>query len=148
MEGSANSQNVDNYTMLSRYYDELLQDEEALSLWLQYIESREFHSVLELASGSGVMAGILKKKGYDVTASDISEQMREVSRENFDGEYLILNMADYSLDRKYDLILCICDSINYLYGYGSRNRCALAWRFHLPWCCRHQSRKDTPCRKR
>ncbi len=115
MERSANSQNVSNYEMLSHYYDELLQDEEALSLWLRYIEEEEFHTVLELASGSGVMAGILKKKGYDVTASDISEQMKEVSRVNFDGEYLILNMAEYSLGKKYDLILCICDSINYLY---------------------------------
>ena len=115
MERSANCQNVDNYTMLSRYYDELLQDEEALSLWLRYIEEEKFHTVLELASGSGVMAGILKGKGYEVTASDISEEMRGVSRENYDGEYLILNMADYSLNRKYDLILCICDSINYLY---------------------------------
>ena len=38
MEGSANSRAVSNYEMLARYYDELLQDEEALSLWLEYIE--------------------------------------------------------------------------------------------------------------
>ena len=101
--------------MLAEYYDALLQDEEALLLWLNYIEEEPFLSVLELASGSGVMAGILKKKGYDVTASDISEKMKEVSVKNYDGEYLLLNMTDYHLDQKYDLILCICDSINYLY---------------------------------
>lgn len=127
MERSANSQNVSNYEMLSHYYDELLQDEEALSLWLRYIEEEEFHTVLELASGSGVMAGILKKKGYDVTASDISEQMKEVSRVNFDGEYLILNMAEYSLGKKYDLILCICDSINYLYEEELKGFFQCAW---------------------
>ena len=115
MEGSANSRNVSNYQMLAQYYDELLQDEEALSLWLKYIEGEQFSSVLELASGSGVMAGILKRKGYDVTASDISAEMREASKQNFDGEYLLLNMTDYDLHRQYDLILCICDSINYLY---------------------------------
>ena len=115
MEGSANSKNVSNYEMLAQYYDELLQDEEALSLWLEYIESEKFDSVLELASGSGVMAGILKKKGYEVIASDISEEMKEASKKNYDGEYLILNMTDYHLDKKFDLILCICDSINYLY---------------------------------
>ena len=114
MERSTNSKNVSNYEMLAKYYDELLQDEEALSLWLEYIEEKPFNSVLELASGSGVMAGILKNKGYDITASDISESMKEVSKNNFDGEYLILNMIDYHLDKKYDLILCICDSINYL----------------------------------
>ncbi|MBP5279458.1 MAG: class I SAM-dependent methyltransferase, partial [Erysipelotrichaceae bacterium] len=84
-------------------------------LWLKYIEEEKFHTVLELASGSGVMAGILKKKGYDIIASDISEAMKEAAKKNFDGEYLILNMTDYDLGRKFDLILCICDSINYLY---------------------------------
>ena len=115
MEGSAKSRNVSNYEMLAQYYDELLQDEEALSLWLKYIEEEKFHTVLELASGSGVMAGILQRKGYEVIASDISEAMKDVAWSNFDGDYLILNMTDYDLDRKFDLILCICDSINYLY---------------------------------
>ena len=101
--------------MLAQYYDELLQDEEALSLWMKYIEEEKFHTVLELASGSGVMAGILQRKGYEVIASDISEAMKDVAWSNFDGDYLILNMTDYDLDRKFDLILCICDSINYLY---------------------------------
>ncbi|MBQ6478252.1 MAG: class I SAM-dependent methyltransferase [Erysipelotrichaceae bacterium] len=115
MERSANSRNVENYEMLAEYYDALLQDEEALSLWLRYIEEEPFLSVLELASGSGVMAGILKKKGYDITASDISPKMKEASFKNYDGEYLLLNMTNYHLNRKFDLILCICDSINYLY---------------------------------
>lgn len=115
MEGSANSKNVSNYSILAKYYDELLQDEEALSIWLDYIEEKKFTSVLELASGSGVMAGILKNKGYDVIASDISSEMKEVAKNNFDGEYLILNMTSYNLHKTFDLVLCICDSINYLY---------------------------------
>lgn len=115
MEGSTTSKNVSNYEMLAKYYDELLQDEEALSLWLEYIEEKPFKTVLELASGSGVMAGILSSKGYDVIASDISAEMKEASKANFDGEYLILNMTNYNLNKKFDLVLCICDSINYLY---------------------------------
>ena len=115
MEGSTNSKNVENYSILAKYYDYLLQDEEALCLWLKYIEEEKFNTVLELASGSGVMASILSKKGYDVIASDISSEMKEASKTNFNGEYLILNMTDYHLDKKYDLVLCICDSINYLY---------------------------------
>ena len=77
MEGSANSRNVSNYEMLAQYYDELLQDEEALSLWLKYIEEERFKTVLELASGSGVMAGILKNKGYDVTATATLDQFTD-----------------------------------------------------------------------
>ena len=114
MGRSADSRDVANYSALAAYYDELLQDEESLSYWLDYIETEPFDSVLELASGSGVMAKILSAKGHAVTASDLSLEMMSASRKNYDGEYLILNMTDYHLGKQYDLVLCICDSINYL----------------------------------
>ena len=113
MEGS--NKEVKEYEYLDKYYDYLLGDEEAFNFWLEYINAKDYHTVLELASGSGVLAGILKKQGKEVTASDISKEMKEVATNNFDGEYLILNMIDFDLHKKYDLILCVCDSINYLY---------------------------------
>lgn len=113
MEGS--NKEVKAYEYLAKYYDYLLGDEEAFDFWLEYINAKDYHTVLELASGSGVLAGILKKQGKEVTASDISKEMKEVATNNFDGEYLILNMIDFDLHKKYDLILCVCDSINYLY---------------------------------
>lgn len=113
MEGS--NKEVKEYEYLAKYYDYLLGDEEAFDFWLEYINAKDYHIVLELASGSGVLAGILKKQGKEVTASDISKEMKEVATNNFDGEYLILNMIDFDLHKKYDLILCVCDSINYLY---------------------------------
>lgn len=113
MEGS--NREVKEYEYLAKYYDYLLGDKEAFNYWLKYIEEKPFKTCLELASGSGVLAGILKEKGYDIVASDISNEMKEVSKDNFNGEYLILNMIDFSLDKCFDLILCVCDSINYLY---------------------------------
>lgn len=113
MEGS--NKEVKEYEYLAKYYDYLLGDEEAFNFWLEYINAKDYHTVLELASGSGVLAGILKKQGKEVTASDISKEMKEVATNNFDGEYLTLNMIDFDLHKKYDLILCVCDSINYLY---------------------------------
>lgn len=113
MEGS--NKEVKEYEYLAKYYDYLLGDEDAFDFWLEYINTKDYHTVLELASGSGVLAGILEKQGKEVTASDISKEMKEVATNNFDGEYLILNMIDFDLHKKYDLILCVCDSINYLY---------------------------------
>lgn len=108
------SHEVDSYDYLAKYYDELLQDEESLQYWLDYIESKPFKTVLELASGSGVMAKILKNKGYDIIASDLSESMKEAAKYNYDGDYRIINMSNFKLDNQFDLILCLCDSINYL----------------------------------
>ena len=110
----SNNRTLKAYDYLAYYYDLLLGDEEAFSYWLDEIEKENFHTVLELAAGSGVMAKILKDKGYDVVASDISESMKEASKANFNGEYLIINMINYELDNQFDLVLCICDSINYL----------------------------------
>jgi len=114
MERSTDSKNVSNYELLAKYYDELLQDEEAYSYWLEQIETEPFKDVLELASGSGVLTKLLKQKGYNIVASDLSNEMKQAAKANYDGEYLILNMIDYHLDRKFDLVLCCCDSINYL----------------------------------
>lgn len=113
MERSSNTK-LEAYEYLAYYYDLLLSDTDSFSLWLKEIESEEFKDVLELASGSGLMAKILKEKGYNIIASDISSSMKEAASKNFDGEYLILNMSNYKLYKKFDLILCICDSINYL----------------------------------
>ena len=66
---------VKEYEYLAKYYDYLLGDEEAFDFWLEYINAKDYHTVLELASGSGVLAGILKKQGKEVTASDISKEM-------------------------------------------------------------------------
>jgi len=106
--------NVDNYSLLAKYYDYLLGDEDSFDIWLNEICKKPFKTVLELASGSGVMAQKLKDKGYDIIASDISKEMMEAAKANYDGEYLILDMTNYNLNKKFDLILCICDSINYL----------------------------------
>lgn len=115
MAGFSYYKDVDNYATLAAYYDELLQDEAALENWYQYISKYvKGKDVLELASGSGVMAKILKEHGYNVIASDLSKDMKEAAKKNFDGEYLIMNMVNFELDQKFDLILCICDSMNYL----------------------------------
>lgn len=113
MEGS-NNRNLKAYDYLAYIYDELLGDEESFKLWLKEIESEKFNDVLELASGSGVLANILKNKGYNIIASDISSSMKDAAKRNYNGEYLILNMTNYHLDKKFDLVLCVCDSINYL----------------------------------
>lgn len=113
MEGS--NREVKEYEYLAKYYDYLLGDKEAFNYWLKYIEEKPFKTCLELASGSGVLAGILEEKGYEIIASDISNEMKEVSKDNYKGDYLILNMIDFNLDKKFDLVLCVCDSINYLY---------------------------------
>ena len=41
--------------------------------------------------------------------------MKDVATKNYNLDYHILNMIDFDLKQSFDLILCVCDSINYLY---------------------------------
>ena len=126
MERPSDDRHVGNYEKLAYYYDELLQDEEALPLWLEKIEALHPEHILELASGSALITGILEEKGYDITASDISEDMKEASKNNYRGDYLLLDMTDFSLEKRFDLIFAIVDSVNYLdrEGFLSFLRCS------------------------
>ena len=109
-----NIEETSNYSILAKYYDLLLQDEESLSIWLKYINEKDYKTVLELASGSGVMASILENSGKDIIASDLSPEMKEVAANRFKGDYRIIDMSNFEIEKTFDLVLCLCDSINYL----------------------------------
>lgn len=118
MEGSNNIRNLDNYEALAYFYDELLGDEEAFNLWYEILDKYSSgKKTLELASGSGYFLRLLKNKGHDVIGSDLSEEMNEIARLKVDElgvKVLKLNMIDFKMDEKFDNIVCICDSLNYL----------------------------------
>ena len=102
-----------NYSFLAKYYDELLGDKEAYLSYLPYVKKKG--KVLELASGNGDFALLLKENDYDIIASDISKEMKEVAiNKGYSGQYLILDMRDFILEEKFETIVCINDSFNYL----------------------------------
>jgi len=73
--------------------------------------------VFDLACGTGTMAGELSSRGYDMIASDASEEMLGKAIEKYgQGKILFLNqpMQDFELFGTVDVIICMLDSINYL----------------------------------
>ena len=107
---------ISEYDLLADYYDELLGDDESLKLWLERLDHyRTGSKTLELACGTGSFLKLLKENHYDVTGSDISEAMLEKARIKCpDVPLLRLDMTDFKLNEKFDNIVCIVDSFNYL----------------------------------
>lgn len=72
----------------------------------------------ELGCGTGEMTGRFCDAGYEVTGIDLSPDMlaRAMEKKEEDQQILYLNqdMRDFSLHKPADVVLCICDSINYL----------------------------------
>ncbi len=73
------------------------------------------HSVLDVACGSGILASKLYSENFNVSGIDISEDMINVAKENTTGiEFKVANMAEFTFTKKFQLITCAFDSLNYL----------------------------------
>lgn len=88
-------------------------------MWAKYIyglsrlTKKKSLSVLELACGSGKLAGYLSKKFKDYTLCDLSLQML-LSFENESAGKVNCDVTALPFKKKYDFIFSTFDSVNYL----------------------------------
>jgi 2-polyprenyl-3-methyl-5-hydroxy-6-metoxy-1,4-benzoquinol methylase len=75
-------------------------------------------TVLELGCGTGVFLEYFSNHGYKMTGIDLSQEMLEIARQKVPKANLSCqNMAIFSSQFKYDVVLCLFDSINHLIDY-------------------------------
>lgn len=107
------------YEAFAYYYDSLM-DPDFYKDYVQFIkEHADFQTVLELGCGTGEIAVRLAKRKKEVYATDLSKDMLEVarmkaSRQNVELMLGRIDMRDFIVDQKLDLVLCLCDSLNYI----------------------------------
>ena len=111
------------YENFAYYYDSLM-DQSFYDDYLTFIlKHADFHHVLELGCGTGEIAIRLAKLKKCVYASDLSEDMLEVARlKATDNDVCIqfsrVDMCDFEANDKIELVLCLCDSLNYVLDDG------------------------------
>lgn len=106
------------YQTLAPFYDLLVKDDEATQMWVDFTQKyAKGRNILELACGSGEITIALAKLGYSMYGTDLSQEMIDEAQEK-EGSELVeweaLDMVQLPLDKKYDSILCYCDSLNYV----------------------------------
>ena len=107
------------YRKFAEVYDSLMDQQDFYESYYNFITNilrkLDFNpkNILELGCGTGKLAEIFLRNGYDVEGLDLSQAMLAIARKRglkiHHG-----NMADFSLGKKYGLIMSIFDSINYL----------------------------------
>jgi ubiquinone/menaquinone biosynthesis C-methylase UbiE len=117
--------NQEIYTHLAVVYDEVMRDIDYED-WADFIDAviikhnEDAVSILELACGTGSLALSLDELDcYDITASDYSEQMLEVARQkaaykNSSINWKQIDFFNINISEKYDVVLMLFDSINYI----------------------------------
>ena len=113
---------MDSYTILAQSYDRLTADV-GYEKWADYVErhfrklKRPIRSVTELGCGTGSLARLLARRGYAITAVDLSPDMLAVAEQKcrgLDVLFLCQDMAKLSLPGQTDAVICCLDSVNYV----------------------------------
>ena len=111
-----------NYGIFAEYYDNYMKHV-GYEDWVDFILSqynktcgKSPENILELACGSANVSSLLVKKGLHVDASDISAEMLKIASEKpFPPNLSLHKMTDELTLNKYDLVLLLFDSLNYLH---------------------------------
>lgn len=109
---------------IAPYYDALMAGV-PYRFWVDYVEGLlarlDYHpyTVLDLACGTGNVSEEFARRGYQVVGADLSAEMIEVARAKGGAvEYFVQDMAELDLGRRFDLAVCLFDSLNYITDVG------------------------------
>ena len=114
------------YQSFASFYDALMTDvdyEERAEVFAGAIKrnsAREVKTLLDVASGTGNLTFSMHKRGYDITAVDLSEEMLSVAfgkaMEKGIGDILFLcqDMTEIDLNDTVDCAVCALDGVNHL----------------------------------
>ena len=115
------------YSVLAEIYDTVMKDVD-YEAWTDYIDEiimmhhHEARDVLELACGTGTMALSMEELGYyNITATDLSPEMIEKAKKKADEadsdvQFQTLDFLNIDLDKKFDAVFMVFDSLNYLHS--------------------------------
>lgn len=112
---------MEQYDIIAQFYDEIMGDQEEVASYIrEFIKQRrpDAHSVLELACGTGALMKQLTKY-YEVSGLDKSSVMVAMAHHKFRHTTLYqLDMVDFRLNDKFDVIICMNDSINHILNFS------------------------------
>jgi len=108
------------YEKFGRFYDAVMGDRaESAALIHQLIRNHKpgAKTLLELACGTGAVLRHLAKH-YKVSGIDVSPEMLSVARKKLPvARFYQTSMAPFELGERFDVIICVFDSINHLLSF-------------------------------
>jgi len=112
---------MESYDIIGKFYDEIMGDQADIARHIRkFISGRnpDARSLLEVACGTGALMKQLSRH-YEVMGLDISSTMLAMAHHKFRHITLYQsNMVDFSLNEKFDVIICMNDSINHLLKFS------------------------------
>ena len=120
---------MSSYADFALFYDRLTEniDYEALAemyAGLLYRHGAKGGELLDLACGTGSLSVPLSKRGFSVTAADISQEMlTAAAAKSTEVQWLCLDMTRIPFEERFDGVICGLDSVNHLPNLNTVQQC-------------------------
>lgn len=89
-------------------------------------------TILDVACGTGEHARRLAAQGFVVDGVDLDPLFVRIAEQKHPaGRFMVADMSDFDLGRRYDAVLCLFSSIGYLKTPDRLNRALKCFRNHL-----------------
>jgi SAM-dependent methyltransferase len=102
---------------LARLYDASMGDTTEVGSYIRHLirqHKPKARTLLELACGTGAILKILAKS-YHVVGLDLSPQMLSIARKKLPHvRFYCKDMVSFDLGKKFDVVICVFDSINHV----------------------------------
>jgi SAM-dependent methyltransferase len=122
------------YHAFARFYDAVAAAGPEQAAYLRELIARHHpraRTVLELACGTGEVLAELEGD-YDVTGLDVSPEMLGIAAAKLPGSRLVeADMTQFELNERFDVVLCVYDSINHLLDFAAWNELFARTHSHL-----------------
>jgi len=123
------------YERFGEFYDAVMGDRRAAAeqvVKLIRAAKPDAKNVLELGCGTGSILKCLQD-AYEVSGLDVSRKMLSVARKKVPRSKLFRqDMVDFRIDGRFDVILCVFDSINHVRRFSDWKKVFARVRQHLP----------------
>lgn len=112
----------------ARTYDKFVQRKSLLPEGLrELVDSTDAKEILEFGSGTGAVAVGLSLAGYEITGIDFSPDMLRAARStakkhDANVEFLDGDIVKIGLDRRFDLLICLGNTLPLITGRGESRR--------------------------
>jgi SAM-dependent methyltransferase len=112
---------METYDKFAAFYDAVMGDRTKTALYIRDLITQnkpDAKTVLELACGTGAVLAHLAEE-YEVCGLDLSPKMLSAARKKLpDAPFFNENMVTFKIGRKFDVILCVFDSINHVLNFA------------------------------
>jgi ubiquinone/menaquinone biosynthesis C-methylase UbiE len=109
------------YETIARFYDAVMGDRTETAGHVRHLIAQhkpEARTLLELACGTGAVLRILARS-YEVAGLDVSPRMLSMARKKLPRvRFFRQNMISFDLGKKFDVIICVFDSINHVLRFA------------------------------